>query len=85
VQPPAFLPEQLLGDGLPNEGVPERELVLARLDEHPRRNQLAQRGDQLVLAHIRDHSKQVELEAVPEDRGRLQDLLRLRSDLSSWR
>ncbi len=50
VQPAALPAEHLVGDRLAHQRVPERELVLAGLDQDAPGDQVAQHGDELVLA-----------------------------------
>ncbi len=70
----ATLPaEHLRGDRLPHQRMPEGELVLAGLDQHSPRDQVAQHRDQLVLGGAGHLGEQVERDAVTEHGGCLDD------------
>ena len=73
MQPAALPAEHLVGDRLAHQRVPERELVLAGLDQDAPGDQVAQHGDELVLARTGHIGEQVERDAVAEHGGRLDD------------
>jgi hypothetical protein len=69
VQPAALASEQPPGDRLAGEGVAEGEGVRVLLDHDVPGDQVAQDGDQLVLAAAGDGGQQVERDAPAQDGG----------------
>jgi hypothetical protein len=69
VQPPPLPAEQAPGDRLAGQGVPEGEHVRFILGHHVLGHQVAQDGDELVLAAAGDGGQQVEGDAPAQDGG----------------
>ena len=86
VQPPLLAAEQVSGERLAHQRVPERELVVGGLDQHALVDKRAQRRDQLGLVGPGHRRQQVERHPVAEHRGRFDDPARRPASRPSiWR
>ena len=72
VQPPLLPPEEVVVDRLAGQGVAEGEHVLLLLDEQAAPDEGAEVDDEVALGGVRHRREEVEVDATPEHRRRLE-------------